>query len=100
MRYLLAALVLLTMPARADLVATNSAKDELRLMPGPCIHGGTLGLIAEEWRSRFKKAQADIGGRLVFGCWIDTGEGWYWVIFETGQGIAYPITSFLDQPGV
>lgn len=85
--------------AWADLVATNGP-NELRLMHSPCVHAGILGQLKEEFRPQFKKAQATIAGKTHFACWIDTGDGAYFVIWESGEGQAYPVTGFLDQPGV
>lgn len=87
-------------PAFGDLVAVNSKGDELRLMHSPCVHAGILGRIKEEYRSRFKKAQAEIGKKMIYACWVDTGDGAYYIVWEDGSSTAYPITGFLDQPGV
>jgi hypothetical protein len=100
MKKLLIAALLAAGPAMADLVATNKGGDELRLMPGRCVHGGILGHLAEEWRPKFKKGQAWIGGKLHFVCWIDTGDGDYFVMGESGASHFYPITMFIEQPGV
>ena len=86
--------------AAADLVATNKTGDELRLMPGPCVHGGILGQLKEEYRPLFKKGQAWVGGKMHYTCWIDTGDGFYFVAFEDGGGHAFPITAFTESPGV
>ena len=100
MKKLLIAALLAAGPAMADLVATNSGGDELRLMNSPCVHGGILGHLKEEYRPKFKKAQAWIGGKMHYACWIDTNEGAYFVMWESGEGSAFPVTSFIDQPGV
>jgi hypothetical protein len=83
----------------ADLVAT-SGKNELRLMDAPCVHGGVLGMLKPEWRPKFKKAAADVNGKMLYACWIDTMDGAYFVLFEDGDGQAYPIQAFIEVPGV
>lgn len=83
----------------ADLVARNGA-NELRLMPGACSHGGILGQLREEWRPKFRKGQATIEGKLHFACWIDTFEGAYFVIWESGESSLLPITGFIEVPGI
>ncbi len=85
--------------AMADLVTRHGA-NELRLQPTPCVHGGTLGHISEEWRPKFKKATAMIGSRMIYACWVDTMEGRYIVMFETGETMIFSITDFTDEPGV
>jgi hypothetical protein len=85
--------------AMADLVAT-SGENERRLMPGPCVHAGILGMLKPEHRKQFKKGQAYVQGHLFYACWIDTGEGAYFVLYEDGDGKAYSVTSFTDKPGV
>lgn len=84
--------------ASADLVASTGG-NELRLMASPCVHDGVLGMLKPEWRAAFKKAQATVGGKTFAACWIDTGEGAYFVQFEDGTGMGYPISGFVDQPG-
>lgn len=98
---ILLASLLCSMPAGADLVARNG-ENELRLMPTACVHGQTLGRLNPEWRSRFKKAQATLGGRLHFGCWINVPDenGIVWVLLEGGDGFALSIGAFSDQPGI
>ncbi len=98
-RLVLAAALLAAGSAMADLVARNG-KNELRLMHSPCVHGGTLGHLKEEWRSQFRKAQASIEGKTLFACWIDTGEGAYFVIWEDGTSNGYPVAGFLDVPTI
>lgn len=99
MKRLLIAAVFAAGPAFADLVAT-SGENELRLMPGPCVHGGILGMLKPEHRKQFKKGQAFVAGKLFYACWIDTGEGSYFVIYDDGDGKVYSVTSFTDQPGI
>ena len=100
MKRLLIAAILAVGPAYADLIATNSGGDELRLMHSPCTHGGVLGHLDKDKRVQFKKAQSWVQGKLLYACWIDTGDGAYWVVYEDGEGKPYSITSFIDKPGV
>lgn len=83
--------------AWADLVATNGP-NELRLMHSPCVHAGILGQLKEEFRPQFKKAQAIVGGKLFYACWIDNQEGAYVVFFEDGDMSMYPVTGFKVDP--
>jgi hypothetical protein len=41
-----------------------------------------------------------VGNKTFAACWIDTGEGAYWVAFENGQSVAFSVTGFINQPGV
>ena len=41
-----------------------------------------------------------IGGKMLYVCWLDGGEGTYYVIREDGEGGWFPVTMFLDQPGI
>lgn len=84
--------------AHADLVA-KTADNELRLLNSPCTHGGTLALLKPEHRPKFKKAIVMLKTLMVYGCWVDTGEGAYFVMLETGGGFALPVTAFLEEPG-
>lgn len=87
--------------AHADMVASNGAGDELRLMQTPCTNSAILDRVKPEFHSQFKAGQASIGGKIIRLCFVDTMEGFYYVIPEGAeQGIAYPVTMFLDQPGV
>jgi hypothetical protein len=99
MKKLLIAAMFAASPAFADLVARNG-KNELRLMDMPCVHGGILGQLKEEWRPKFKKAMATVQGKTHYACWIDTGDGAYYTIWEDGTGAAYPVEGFVDEPGV
>jgi len=99
MKSLLIAAILAAGPALADLVTTNGG-NELRLMPGPCVHGGILGMLKPEHRAQFKKGQAYVQGKMFYACWTDTGEGSYVVFYDDGDVKVYSITSFTDQPGV
>jgi hypothetical protein len=101
MKRLLVAVIslLIWSPAMADLVARNGA-NELRLMHSPCVHAGILDQLKEEWRPKFKKAQASVDRKTFYACWIDTNQGNYVVMFEDGNGMSYPITGFLDEPGI
>lgn len=87
--------------AHADLVASNGSGDELRLMQTPCINSAILDKVKPEFHAQFKAGQASIGGKIIRLCWVDTSEGYYYVIPQGAeQGLAYPVTMFLDQPGV
>jgi hypothetical protein len=86
--------------AMADLVATNPRGDELRLMPAACVNEAVLEQIKPEFRDKFQKAQASIGGKTFAGCWVDTGEGAYLVFFSDGDRLVAPVTAFVNSPGV
>lgn len=99
-KYLLILSLLLAIPAQADLVVSRG-KDELRLMTTPCVHGGVLGMLKPEWRDKFKKAQATVGGKMFYACWIDIPEDQaVWVLYEDGDGKDYPLAVFTESPGV
>jgi hypothetical protein len=99
-RILIAAAMLAASIAMADLVATNPRGDELRLMPAACVNEAVLEQIKPEFRDKFQKAQASIGGKTFAGCWVDTGEGAYIVFFSDGDRLILPVTAFINQPGV
>jgi hypothetical protein len=96
---LLAATLFAACSAMADLVASNG-ENELRLMPGPCVHGGILGMLKPEHRPQFRKGQAWVEGKMFYACWADTGEGSYIVFYDDGDVKVYSVTSFTDKPGV
>jgi hypothetical protein len=99
MKHLLLIAALMCGNAWADLVATNGP-NELRLIDSACTHEGILENIKPEYRDKFKRAQATVGNKTFAACWIDTGEGAYWVAFENGQSVAFSVTGFINQPGV
>jgi hypothetical protein len=99
-RILIAAAMLAASTAMADLVATNTRGDELRLMPAPCTNEAVLDQIKPEHRDKFQKAQASIGGKTFAGCWVDTGEGAYLIFYADGDRSVMPVTVFVNQPGV
>ena len=96
-RFLLIA-ALIAAPAYADLVVSNGA-NELRLMPESCTNPAILERIKDEYRPQFKKAQASIDGKTFAGCWIDTQQGAYYVLYSDGGEAAYPVTAFIEAPG-
>jgi hypothetical protein len=87
--------------AQADMVASNASGDELRLREKPCAIASVLAAIKDEHRDKFRDGQATIGGKTIRLCWVDTQEGYYWLLPEGAQdGIAYSVTIFISQPGV
>src|SRR5688572_10432111 len=81
-----------------DLVLTNKdSGQELRLYERVCSHAGTVGLIAENWRDKFKdaKIRKTDGTVLWYGCWIEQNGNAY-VIFEDGDTLAFPLSAFKD----
>ena len=92
-------LLLAAAPASADLVVGHG-QTELRLMPGPCVHVATMIRIHPDHRPRFKKLQATVGGKLLFGCWTALPEqDAAYVIFEGSPGFVVPMASLRDEPG-
>lgn len=85
--------------ASADLVFKDGA-DEVRLFPTACVHGGTIARLPLDWRARFRMAQASIGGKHFFACWLDMMNGGYFILFEDGDTAVLPITKFIEQPGI
>jgi hypothetical protein len=95
------ALVLFAGSAQADLVASNRAGDELRLMNGACTNERILEGIRDEWQDKFKAGQAAIKGKTIALCWIDVTEhGAYFMAFADGESIAMAVSSFIEQPGI
>ncbi|MEO5670429.1 MAG: hypothetical protein ABIR26_07030 [Ramlibacter sp.] len=88
--------------ARADLVVRNvNGENILRLMDTACVHGETLGRIAPELRSKFRKAQATISEVVVFGCWFDVPEaGAVFIVMEGSKGFALDRAMLKVEPGV
>jgi hypothetical protein len=99
-RILIAAAMLAACTAMADLVATNTRGDELRLMPVACTNEAVLEQIKPEHRDKFQKAQASIGGKIFAGCWVDTGEGAYLIFYADGDRSVMPVTVFVNRPGI
>ena len=99
MKRILALLALLALPAAADMVATNGTGDELRLMDAPCTNSAILDGIKPEYQDQFQRGQATVGKQTHALCWIDTREGYYFVFFENGQSMPFPITAFVSSPG-
>ncbi len=95
--------VILSLCAAAQ-AATRIARDgkgnELHIMDLPCVHGGTLSRLAQEWRPKFKKAIATNGGHILFGCWVELPDedGMAWVILEGNAGFAMPLDKFKPAP--
>jgi hypothetical protein len=99
-RVLLAALAAgISTSAAADLVAKNG-DNELRLLNTPCVNSAVLAHIRDEWRDKFKTAQAQLGPQFFHACWIDTEQGAYFVIYSDGDQSAIPVRAFIDQPGI
>ena len=95
MRHLLIAAALAAGPAMADLV-TKQGSDEIRLAPTPCVHAGTLAHIDPQYRARFKKMDATIGGQRWYGCWIEV-EGWALLIYEDGDHGRLAMSAFKES---
>lgn len=86
--------------AHADLI-TRSGTSELRLFMSPCVHAGILGQLNPEWRPKFRQGQLTLENKpFMYACWIDTGEGAYYVLLENGNDGLFPITAFIEQPGI
>jgi hypothetical protein len=101
MKRILLAAILAAGPAMADMVASNGAGDELRLFDRPCAIESIRARINPEYVDKFQAAQAIVGGKVIRACYIDTGEGFYYLMPEGAeQGIAYPVTIFISSPGV
>lgn len=101
-RFILAALAAgFATAASADLVASNGSGDELRLFSQPCTIASVRAAINPEYVDKFQAGQATIGGKTIRLCWIDTEQGFYWILPEGAQdGIAYSVTMFISSPGV
>jgi hypothetical protein len=99
MKRLLLIAALAAGPAMADLVARHK-DNELRLQQGACTHEGILATLKPEFHDKFQRGQAMVAGKLFQACWIDTREGVYFVAFEDGAMQTYPITMFVEIPGI
>lgn len=99
MRYLLIAAALAAGPAMAgDLVLADAEPGkELRLYEQTCSHAGTMALLPEAWRAKFKDARIrkTDGTVLWYGCWIEQNGAAY-VVFEDGDTLAFPLSAFKD----
>ena len=88
--------------AQADvLIARGDGPDELRLYEGACVHGGTLARIDPARRDEFRKAQAEVNGKLLFGCWAEVpdADGIFFVLLEGGPGFVMQRRAFNFSPG-
>lgn len=99
MRYLLAALVLFTIPARADDMVYRYDKDSVRLTSAPCPEA-VLSVIPEPIRSHFKAAFAMYQGKGYAACWaVYKGENIF-VQYEDGDMTIIPVMDFKREPGI
>ena len=100
-RFILAALAAgFAVSASADMVASNGSGDELRLFDRACTVESIRAAINPEYVDKFRAGQATIGGKTIRLCWIDTEQGAFYLMPEGAeQGIAYPVTIFISQPG-
>ena len=90
-----AGIAMLAFSAQADLVATNG-ENSLRLKQEPCTNATIVPMIREEFRPQFKAGSAEIAGKRFQTCWIDTGDGVYFVMFDDGDDASVPITAFVE----
>lgn len=99
MRFALALALLLAAPAYAgDLVMKiKESGIELRLYDAPCSHGGTLGLLKEEWRGKFRNARILNAKGFIeaYGCWLEK-DGTAIVIFDDGSNATLKMSVFSD----
>jgi hypothetical protein len=85
MKLLILAAALAAGPALADSDwVFKQGGDTVRLSDSPCVHGGTLAQLAPQWRPKFRKAAAVVGGKQFYACWIADQNGVY-VLFEDGE---------------
>ena len=86
--------------AQADLVARND-KAELRLLNAACTEKAILDQLKPEFHARFKAGRllAHDGSINLKVCWIDTGEGAYFVQFQDGDSGAIPVQVFTEEHG-
>jgi hypothetical protein len=103
MRTLIVAAILAASPAFArvyenDTMVAKRGADVIRLWETPCVHAGTLGLIKPEFRERFKKARAMIGGVDFYACWT-MEENAVFVLFEDGDQSVVPVSEFKPEQG-
>lgn len=70
--------------------------NSLTLHDSPCVHGGTLALLAPEWRPKFKKAHTVLKGKTIYACWIEEA-GLAFVMYEDGDQIVYRLDLFRDE---
>jgi hypothetical protein len=96
-KFLIAALLAAGPSFAGNLVLKNGSGNELRLYDTPCSHGETLGILKEEWRTRFKNARVlnSKGFILMYGCWVEQ-EGSAVVILSDGAAIQLPLSAFTD----
>jgi hypothetical protein len=90
-------------PRVHDMILTDG-KNTVRLFAGPCIHGGTLGLLKPEARPQFHKATALFRGKFFYACWKYEEDGEdgprVFVLFEDGDQMRYDPTRFKPDIGI
>lgn len=97
MRHLICAALLAASPAMADMVLRTPVGDELRLTEEACTNAAVLGNLKPEWRDKFKRARAVVGGTVFEACYIDTMQGAYYIAFSDGDQSTLPITAFIQE---
>jgi hypothetical protein len=96
MRALILAAAMCSPAFAGDLVARDKdAGAELRLMESACSHGGTLAILKEEWRAKFKNARMFVGKEMTYACWVEK-DGFAIVLLEDGTFIPVPMSAFSD----
>jgi hypothetical protein len=82
--------------AQDSLTAVNGP-NSVTLWDSPCVHGETLWristMVAPQFRDKFRKARAMVGGKDYFGCWIVEGDMVH-LIYEDGDQGLLPIADF------
>lgn len=78
----------------------RNGDNEMHLYDGPCVHAGTLGHLQPQWRDKFKKAMATIGGKIWYACWIEMNAESVFVIFEDGDQFIGELDKFSSNPGI
>ena len=97
-RFLLAA-VLAAGPAMSADMVLKVGDDMLRLSDSPCVNAGILAQLTEEWRGKFRKAVAVVGGKQFEACWIAEPESVY-VTYSDGDESRFPIAAFTRDAGI
>jgi len=95
MRYLVAALILLTATAHAsESMLARDGQNTVRVTRGPCTDRAILAHIPAEYRPRFQHGEAVLDGKHYPLCWAAANSEWVVLVFADGDAGRVPIAAF------
>lgn len=96
---LIAAALFASGTAFADDFVLKAGADTLRLQDAPCAYESVLSQLNEQWRGKFKRANAVVRGKQYEACWIADASGVF-VAFDDGDEARFPFAVFKRESGI